>query len=247
MLLEKISENGNNINIIEEQIDVDVQMKYFELGKSIKKSLKEEDIEDYAVQLFDESTDEEEKKRILIMLAGIPHVKAFRQIEAFTEKVNGELTDWSRFALQQSKALIENDLLDKNSIFITSGLGGKNGKLRYFIALFADSKEIFKDFQHKIIKNETEGLFIENNIEIEEIQIINNFVRITALIPLQVLIPDLFRRLIDNMNEFGNFMSFNFLINNVKIMTPDEIHDFLEKEREKRKDEKNEDDPGLLN
>ncbi len=80
------------------------------------------------------------KKEILARLATIEKVECYRVIEAFLEIAEEDLHDWALLALNESRMLLESKILDENQVFISTGLGGKEEKLRYFVALMSRTK-----------------------------------------------------------------------------------------------------------
>src|SRR5208337_659902 len=135
-LYDKIQELlGNlhgNFNILEEQIDIDLQLEYFETSKDIKKSLDKKETLNNMESLFSSSLSIDAKKNLLIRLASVDQVEAYRSIERYMLEPDPLLKDWATLAMQESKMLLESIFLDQNQVFISTGLGGKGKKLRYF-------------------------------------------------------------------------------------------------------------------
>ncbi len=242
-LLEGLTKFPGKINIIDQQVDINVQLKYFDKSRKVFKKEDKKSIDELILDL-ENVQDTEKQQEILLKLSMKSDVKAFRAIEKFEQTAKGEMLQWAKMASAEAKMLLEGELLGENQIFISTGLGGLGSSFRYFIVLFANSEVSLADFQCKIIKNELDFLFREYSAKMEEIEFINNFVTMTALIPLETPINILFKRAIESINEFGNFMSYNFLINNAKRMTPMEIKDFIEHEKDRLLDEE-EDDEGI--
>lgn len=232
-IISGLSNMSENLNVIEREVDVNLQMKYFEFSRTLKKSLTKEEIPT-AIEKLQADISDEDQKEFLVLLSQTTDVKAYRAIEHFTENSEGEMKDWAYLALHEAKILLQGDLLGENQMFISTGLGGSGNSLRYFITLFANSDKTLETFQQKVINTELSILFKEYKAELEEIKFINNFVTLVVLIPFKVPINEVFSRAIEAINEFGNFMSFNFLLNNAKRMTPEEIKEFIDKEREKK-------------
>ena len=187
--------------------------------------------------LYDENISIDEKKEILIQLAGVDDPKAFRVIEKFKEDQRGkELFEWTAMAYQESRTFIQGSLLEENQVFISTGMGGKGQKLRYFIVIISESDENFTETQVKLIKSEIEYFFLNSDSEIEEFKSLGKFVTITALIPISSNIKNLFSLAIDECNQLGNLINENFIVTNVKKLTFDEIEEFINNSD----DEKNE-------
>ena len=123
--------------------------------------------------------------------------------------------------------LIESKLLDENKVLISTGLGGKGFKLRYFVVLFSKDEKEFGPFQQKIIRNELTYAIKKVNGELEEITFHDHLATVISVIPLHVSVQDLFYNIIDECNILGNFLNSNYIITNLKILTLDEIHEIL--------------------
>lgn len=223
---------SGKLNILEEQIDINVQMAYFKAAKKIKNSDKTFSIEDLP-SLDDESLSLTEKKHCLVKLASIDDPRAYRIIEAYAKKSEGYLKDWSILALQDNKMLMEMSLLNENQVFISTGLGGKGDKLRYFIVLIGKDDE-FKDFQKKIVSSEFELTLKNNDAELEEMKFVGKYVLITTLIPFSLAFDTMFKNILVECNQYGNFLNPNFLITNVKKLNIQEIESFVSRKSKKR-------------
>lgn len=220
----------DNFSILEEQVDVDVQMKYFEQAKQQNREASKEEIIARKNELSSDEIDIEAKKELLILLAGIDNPEAFRIIEKFKKtSKNTELYDWTCIAYHESKMLLESSLLDENQVFISTGMGGKGNLLRYFVVIISENSDEFNNTQKKLIFGEVEYSLKKYNAEIEDANFEGKYATLTCLIPLEAPIKDIFQTAIDECNELGNFISDNFIVTNVKKLTAKEIDEFLEK------------------
>ena len=220
---------SGNYSILEEQIDIDLQMEYFDFSKKMERDFTAEEILDKRENLFDEDTPDTDKKILFVQLASLENVDAYRVIERFVNNPVGTLRDWAVLALQESRMLLESKLLDENQVFISTGLGGKDNKLRYFLVLMKKDGGEFSDLQKKIVRNEFDEVLRKNEAEIEELKFNNGFGTITAVIPLNVSIKDLFKTSIGECNQYGNFLKSNFIVTNVKRLSLNEIKEFIDK------------------
>lgn len=218
-----------NFSVLEEQIDIDLQMKYFEFSKKVKQYINADDKIENKDQLFEITTSIEEKKQLLAELASVEEVESFRCIEKYLENPDPELRDWAILAMQESRMLIESKLLDQNQVFISTGLGGKGTKLRYFIVLISNEGIDFSETQKKVVKNEFESTLKKYNVEIEELQFFKNFSTLMVMIPIEIPIKDVFKEAIGESNQFGNFLKINFIVTNVKRLSIEEITNFIDK------------------
>ena len=183
------------------------------------------------------SVNNEEKKDILIHLAINQNVEAYRAIEEFAKIEESQLKDWATIALQESRMLIESDLLDESQVFISTGLGGKGLNLRYFVVLLSTGENGFSDSQKKIIKSEFEYAINNNEGEIEKIDFPENYATFVSLLPISSDIQSIFKSALEECNQLGNFLQANFLVTNVKVFSNDEIKKFLEEKNDKFDDE----------
>lgn len=230
-LKELIGKNPDNYSIMEETIDVDLQVEYFEFSKKIS----QEYSEDWALSQIDILADSEfpsdNKKLLLARLATMENVLAYRAIEAYSKEPDDMLKDWALLALQESKMHLESHLLEENQVFISTGLGGKNNKLRYFVVLIARNNTDFSDFQKKIIQNEFSFVMNQYDVDIEEFNASGYLATFVLCLPIQHAVKDVFTEGIQECNLFGDFLRENCIVTNVKKLSFQEIVDFIEKKK----------------
>lgn len=229
-LKELFGDLSANLNVLEEKIDMDVQMEYFELSKKLKKSVNSDEVLSLSDQLFVENIPFEDKKELLTKLAQVGRVEAYRLLEGFVSDPPAGLRDWSILALQENRMLLESKLLDENQIFISTGLGGKGTKLRYFVALVGKSDKPFSSFQKRIIKNEFEYNLVKYNSELEKIDYSDNIASVLAVVPMNKTIKSVFEEVINECNHYGDFLQKDFIITNVKELTFNEIRAYLQEQ-----------------
>jgi len=218
----------DNMNILQEQIDINLQMEYFKAAQKNREKPVENIISKKELLFSDEIT-KAEKKWLLVQLATIDNIEAFRTIERFVKEGEKDLREWAVLAFQESRMIIESSLLDENQVFISTGLGGKGAKLRYFIVLLSNSGEDFTEVQCKIIQSEFSYIFKQSEAEVEKYDFPGPMATILAIIPIQTPIKDLLNKSVDECNTLGNFIRSDFIVTNVKILTINEIQDFLRK------------------
>jgi hypothetical protein len=228
----------DNLSVLQEQIDIDLQMEYYECAKNSRTDLSPAQIELHKKALYSNKKSVNEKKEILVQLAAQDNIQLFRFIQKFGDDCETELKEWTVLALQESRMLLETKLLDENHVFISTGLGGKGALLRYFIVLLSKKRSAFNKMQKKVIRGEFEFLLNKNDSELESIEFYDKFVTMVVLIPLHITIKEFFREGIDECNQFGNFLRSNFLVTNVKRLSADEINEFLRTHKANRKPRK---------
>ena len=218
----------DNFNVLQEEIDIELQMEYFKASEKLRQS-ESGSIKNNINILFSKDSLLIEKKNSLIKLASFEDVEAFRAIEKYCNESDSELHQWAVLALQESRMMLESELLGENQVFISTGLGGKGNSLRYFVVLINKKSKAFTDVQLKIIKNEFEFTLAKYESEIESIEKDANYVSLLVIMPLSAPIKDVFQEAIKESNQFGDFISENLIITNVKKLSTQEIDEFLEK------------------
>lgn len=230
-IYEKIHElfgvSPDKLNVLQETINIALQIEYFEVSDKVKKNLNKKQVMKASGKLFDPGVDVESKKYLLSQIASIDKIEAFRVIENYMNNPDHSLRDWGTLALQESRMLIESKLLDENQIFISTGLGGKGNKLRYFVVLMGKDNTTFNTTQKKIIRSEFDTTLKKYQAEIEEIKFSGHVATLLTVVPMNVTIKHLFDEAIGECNLFGNFLIPNFIITNVKTLKFEEIMDFL--------------------
>jgi len=221
---ELFGKKPENFSILEDQIDIKTQLSYFEESKKvkdlgvIKKNILEK--KDY---LYGSGLSIKEKKNLLVSFASIDDVEAYRTIERFLINAEPELKNWAVMALQESRMTIESSLLNENQVIISTGLGGKGKKLRYFVVLSSQDNVEFSDLQKRLIHKELEFSLKKVDGEIEENEFVENYSTLLAVVPITVSIKAVIQSAVNECNQIGNFISSKFILTNVKVFTIDEI------------------------
>jgi hypothetical protein len=220
-----------NFNILEEQIDLEIQMKYFELSKKVREEEAEKNYLEYADELFMSETDVERKKEILIGLAGIDDVKAYRALEKFLDQAESDIRSWAVLALQENRMLLQTSLLEEQQFFISTGLGGKGKKLRYYLVFINRNRnELLTKTQQKLVKDELIfGLKPEDGI-FESIDFSEGFSTSLVLLPVTADIRQIFSKVVEECNQYGDFLEEDMIITNVKVLSRNEILDIITKQ-----------------
>jgi len=214
---------SENFSILEEQIEIDVQISYFEFASKLKTGSNKEELINQQYLLLEETTPLEKKRELLVQLAGIEQVEVFRTLEKYASNPDEELKQWSVLALRESRALLESSLLDESKVFISTGLGGKGNKLRYFVLMVSGMDDEYSDAHKQLIKIELEDNFKKFKCDIEQINFHENLITLVILIPMNVSIKDAFRKGIECSNQYGNLLRKNFIVSNIKIWSIEEI------------------------
>ncbi len=229
---EAISSLPENFSILEEQVDVDLQIEYFNYRRDLKTGFSDEFIQLHQSDLFDPTIPVDEKKNLLVLLASQEKVESFRMIEKYTQNPDPELREWGILALQESRMVIQSSLMDEQQVYISTGLGGKEQKLRYFVVFICNENiEEYSAVQRKLIKTELEYALTHNNGILEEISFEKDLAVAILLLPVKSDIQGVFSSVINECNQYGDFVRQDIIITNVKRMSVNEIRRFINREK----------------
>lgn len=222
-----------DFNILEEQIDIEEQRNYFEFSKKIRDEEKDETLFGEREALFSSETDTEKKKEILSSIAAVDDVKAFRTIEKYLKNPDEKLRNWAILAMQESKMLMQSSLLDEKQVFISTGLGGKGQKLRYYVVFInSDRNTMLNSTQQKLVKDEMVFTLKNKEGEFESIDFFEGFSTALILLPLKTDIKQVFNEMIAECNQYGDFLDDDMIITNVKVLSRGEIIQMLNQSKE---------------
>lgn len=219
-----------NMHLLNEIVPVEEQMKYFQYSKYVQNNKEKDSLDrNYMIaKLFTPEVNIEDKRYYLSVLAGIVDVAAFRAIETYhSSPLEPELAYWSTLALAESKILLDAELSGEKQFFVSTGLGGKDKKLRYFSVIATEDRSIYSDFQKETLLRELQFQFEQNNIDIENIELKGNYLKIFFLCGLSHDARDCVQAAIDEANQFGHFIDTRFLLTNVKLIDDTEIERLL--------------------
>lgn len=211
-----------SVSILEHQIDSDVQTEYYDCSRKLKRKFNPEDVLKNRNVIFEDDQTLEDRKNMMVKLASIDSIEAYRTLEKCQDAMPDPLKDWAKLALQENRLLLESKLLNQNRILISTGLGGKGLKLRYFTVLMS-LNEKFSSYQQKIIINELQYALKQHYGEIESILFDEELCTILSIIPLHVPVQKVFDDVISECNQCGSFVHKEYIITNVKVISTGDI------------------------
>jgi len=224
---------GGRFHILENRVPVAQQMEYFDYSRKLRKrkiKIKESDYNQYRERLEDVGVPKEEKKKILTILALSAEVHAYRLLEQYMQQPDEELLNWASMALMESRIAIESDLSGERQIYISSGLGGKMGKMRFYVLISSSHGAPFEDYQRKVIEKEFGYLLPKNDCEIERLTIKDAYLELVFLMPITTDLRKILEIVVLECNIYGNFLSQTFTVTNVKEFSQDEVNQILAKQ-----------------
>ena len=227
-----------NVTILEQQIDADVQLEYYNYTQKLEDSFNPEEVLKNRETIFSNDITLDHKKHLLVQLANIDSIEAYRTLEKYMNGSQDQLKDWAKLALQECRLLLESKLLDKSQVLISTGLGGKGLKLRYFTVLLASNLKHYSAFEKKIVTEEVLFAIKKSKGELEQIQFDKELCTIISIIPLQIPVQGLFDELINECNQYGDFLNPDYIITNVKVLPNNQIRKMIGYSRIKNKTRK---------
>lgn len=226
-----LDEQGiESFHILEELIPIEEQMDYFRYFDKIRREDAPFERDEEIVILFSSNQSIERKRKSLTLLASIPDVAAYRAIETYhSSPAESELANWSALALLGSKIILSSSLSGQQQIYVSSGLGGLEKKLRFFGLFTTNNRKPFSDLQKEIVEREFRFQLGQAEVEIEKMEIKANYFTILMLFPLNTDARISIHAAISEINQYGDFLDTKFLFTNVKVLTEEEIQKLLEK------------------
>ena len=235
---ELLGDIPGNLTVLEQQIDADVQLEYFNYARNITEDFDPEEVLRNRDTIFRHDLAIDDKKQLLVQLANIDSIEAYRTLEKYIHGSPDQLKDWATLALQESRLLLESKLLDESQVLITTGLGGKGLKLRYFTVLLNAHGRSYSTFEQKIIRDELRFSIKKNRGELEYLRFDKELCTVLSIIPLPVPVQGLFDEMIQECNQFGDFLNPDYIITNVKILANQEIRKLIRQTQTKNKTRK---------
>lgn len=218
----------DTFHVLEELVPIEEQMTYFRYFEQLRRENKPFVRDDEVATLFSAEASIEEKKRSLSLLASIPDVAAYRCIETFHKNPpDAKLKNWSAMALLGSRIVLASDLSGRQQIYISSGLGGHDKRLRFFSLFTTTTRAHFTDFQREIIEREFRFQMQHADVKVEKFDIKENYFTILMLFSFEIDIKSTLDNAIRECNQYGNFLDNRFLFTNVKELNEGEIKTFL--------------------
>lgn len=230
-LRQTLNEQGiDSFHILEDLVPIEEQMDYFRYFDKLKNANNPFVRDEEVAVLFSPDASIDRKKKSLTLLASIPDVGAYRSIETYhSSPLEPELFNWSSMALVSSRIILISYLSGQQQVYISSGLGGHDKKLRFFALFTTRDKESFTALQKEIVEREFIFQLQKGEIEIEKFDIQENYFSILMLFPFDKDVKTSLQDAVSECNEYGNFLDTKFLFTNVKILSEKEITHLLEK------------------
>ena len=225
-----------HFHVLERRVPVEAQMRYFKYSEGLRKAnrpprpISEEECENLYDELMTSETNDLVNKRFLLsQLATSKSVRGFRLLEEYCKAPDPEVDDWANMALMEARIALESSLSEEKQIYISTGLGGKGQKLRFYLLALSKDNQVFLDYQRKVVEHEFQYTLPMYDCEIEQLTISDRYVELLFLMPVRADLKMVIDQVITECNQYGDFLSKVYTITNVKELTKEEIAKIIEK------------------
>jgi len=228
---------SDDFSVMETAIDLSIQEEYLKVEKTIDfNNIDYKNVLMESKKLFFENTPIESKKRILILLAHFGTPESYTTIQKYLKIFGQDLRTWIFLALKECRMFLESSLLDEDGGIISAGLGGKGNKLRYYFIISSKNDSPFSKMQEEIIEEKFGIASHKFNAEVEKFTFRENYSIIGILVPIDVAVGKFIEAGIKECNEFNDFLFFHYYVTNLNEPANEEILEYLEKIRPKKKE-----------
>lgn len=214
----------NELRVIESQINSDSIDEYYEMLEKLEKEDQANNLKEYSS--WKDLKSKEAIKELLVILSKIGDIKSYRLIEKIIDTKNLEIIEFAHVALKFARLNLENQLSNESIAFVSSGLGGKDNRLRYYFVIKSE-KKIEKE-KELIIVDELLKICKRSDSEFEEIENQGNYVLIKVLVSIDFAIGNVIDQLINKCP----FVDEGYLCTNVEKPTNKFINKWINDEIE---------------
>lgn len=209
-------------------VDFSTQRAYLALAANHEHDLfSEEEVMTKGEALFNAATPVDEKKETLVLLAHTGTLDAYRVLERFAETTAPELRGWSALALEECRLLLEQGWGESVGTIMT-GLGGEEGRLRYFVVVCSkEGSAALTPAQTVSIERAFLAICNRWDSVLEEVQVQAHYAILKLLVPLDVAVGEVIEGGIGECNQRAEYLDDKYYVTNVRIPTDAEIQQFL--------------------
>jgi len=220
-----LNEIPDRFIVAHENIDSELLTDFYACLSGIEKKVADIEIEEKALHLFDSDQSISTKKTILVELADIGTISAYRQIETYFRTADDSIREWAKIALYECQRKVESDLVEEKSGIISTGLGGKNNCIRYVFIVKSNYNLLVYG---ETIKKEWSEIIQKNRSVIEDIEVKKNYIQLLCLAPIDIAIGTIIEDGIKKINTvWKNILSMDYMVLNTRIPTREEIEQFI--------------------
>ena len=231
-----LAKTSGSFHVLEHQIPVERQMEYFHFSNRIKQERipwTAGDLEAFEIDLHNPETTEEYKRRILAIFAISGDVTAYRRLERYARLAEPDMRDWAYMALMEGRIILESELSDEKQIYISTGLGGKGQKLRFYLLFPAAEGMTIEGYRRDVVEREFNFALRQADWDIERLTIHPDYAELVVLLPLRADLKAVLDGVLRECNQYGDFLAKTYTISNMKEMNEEEIRATIRSSRGK--------------
>jgi hypothetical protein len=150
-----------------------------------------------------------------------------KNVDRYLKVSEGTLKDWAILSLKECRMFLESVLLKEEGGFISTGLGGRDSKLRYYVIVSTREGRTLTRSERETLEGGFKGSSDEYETEIEEINFGTNYAMMGILVPMHVAVGELIEEGIRRCNRKGAILFVDYYVTNVKKPTKGEISRYL--------------------
>ena len=234
-LEEFLNQISGNFTVAEHGVHPDVMQNFI----TISNKLGEAEDAAYEVpklkkKLLAEASSKKVKFKTLAKLASIKGVESFRVIEAYYQVCPEDEQGFVVLALNQSRHLLENELLDSSAGLIITGLGGRGKKLRYFFLIVLKDDQELGDGIRRLLQSEIEETLLTYQSDLEQIEFKPAYIATIALVPLSKNLADIIEDVTLKCNTIQEIFLENFFVTNGFYPTKPYLDSIVQKLRNQK-------------
>lgn len=178
-------------------------------------------------KIFDKEYSLADKKRLIFILAHIGTIECYESLKEYLKEPDDELKQWTEIALDECETFLKSYILEEDSISAMAGAGKKEDRLRFYFVINHYEKKNFSEEQKQTITWVISNEAVLINFVVEDIEINENYVLITALHRFDQAPAELIEPCIMICNKNGYFISNRYFVINTHKPTAQEIKDCL--------------------
>jgi len=224
---ELLGDIPESFSITEEEIDPTIYQEFYDYLSKIHVG---EDDEDRPLQegtkLFDVTVPVSEKKEIISRLAQLGTVKTYRLLERYLEQAEGELNHWGRAGLRHCQIFLESSLTDKSVGRISTGLGGKDNRLRYILIVGLLKPDLHPE-QRRLIEEGFHQTCQHHHSAAEGFKFTHSYVQVSLLVSMDIPVGQVIEESIQAINERAPCLYEKYFVTNVNQPTKEEVQHYL--------------------
>jgi hypothetical protein len=177
--------------------------------------------------LYNELSELNQKKHSIILLVVDGTVLSYRRLEAYAGEATDELADWLQMALSEVSVSLQMEFSGEPHVLVASGLGGKGDRMRFFSLFLSNGNLPFEGYQRRLIEKEFAYILPREGCEIERLVVGEKHVELLLFVPVSIDFFSIVSKVVEECNQYGNFLAPHIFVTNVKKMTETEIEQAL--------------------